>query len=136
MCRREVELNRRFAPDVYLGVADVHDPAGRVCEHLVVMRRMPPQRRLSVLVDSGEDVSAELRQLAQLLATVRARWMANIEGVHPYCGSVLDPDVVERIEWRARRYVDGRKPLFTERINAVPAYSTAWSSTTGCVGST
>ena len=38
-CQREVELNRRFAPDVYLGVVQVRDPAGRVCDHLVVMRR-------------------------------------------------------------------------------------------------
>src|SRR5262249_27057963 len=34
-CARETELNRRFAPDVYLGVAEVHGPDGRVCDHLV-----------------------------------------------------------------------------------------------------
>jgi aminoglycoside phosphotransferase family enzyme len=27
-CRREVELNRRLSPDVYLGVADVLDASG------------------------------------------------------------------------------------------------------------
>ncbi|MGH9177243.1 MAG: hypothetical protein ACRD0N_01625 [Acidimicrobiales bacterium] len=46
VCRREVELNRRLAPDIYLGVADVHGPQGEVCDHLVVMRRMPVERRL------------------------------------------------------------------------------------------
>lgn len=40
-CHRETELNRRFAPDVYLGVAEVRDPAGQACDHLVVMRRLP-----------------------------------------------------------------------------------------------
>ena len=40
-CRREVELNRRFSPDVYQGVAEIRGPDGRVCDHLVVMRRMP-----------------------------------------------------------------------------------------------
>ncbi len=137
VCQREVELNRRLALDVYLGVADVHDPAGRVCEHLVVMRRMPPQRRLSALVDSGQDVSEELLQLARLLAdfhsradrsaeisaegsrdAVLARWTTNIDGIRPYRGSVLDPGVVGRIERYARRYLDGRQPLFTERIHA------------------
>lgn len=29
-CHEEVRLNRRFAPDVYLGVADVHGPGGEV----------------------------------------------------------------------------------------------------------
>jgi len=46
-CQREAELNRRFAPDVYLGVMEVFDSAGRVCDHLVAMRRMPASRRLS-----------------------------------------------------------------------------------------
>jgi hypothetical protein len=32
-CRREVELNRRLAPDVYLGVATILDPQGEPCEH-------------------------------------------------------------------------------------------------------
>ena len=40
-CAREVELNREFAPDVYLGVPELRGPDGRVCYHLVVMRRMP-----------------------------------------------------------------------------------------------
>lgn len=37
----EVALNRRLAPDVYLGVADVHGVDGRLADHLVVMRQMP-----------------------------------------------------------------------------------------------
>jgi hypothetical protein len=38
--RRETELNRRFAPDVYLGVAEIRGSDRRVCDHLLVMRRM------------------------------------------------------------------------------------------------
>ncbi len=55
-CARETELNRRFAPDVYLGVAEVRGPDGQVCDHLVVMRRMPASRRLSALIETGEPV--------------------------------------------------------------------------------
>jgi hypothetical protein len=36
-CRREVELNRRLAPDVYLGVADI-EMDGEPIDHMVVMR--------------------------------------------------------------------------------------------------
>ena len=35
-CRRETELNRRFAPDVYLGVAGLRGADGRVCDHLAL----------------------------------------------------------------------------------------------------
>ena len=45
---REVELNRRLAPDVYLGVDDVVDEAARG-RPLVKMRRLPADRRLSTL---------------------------------------------------------------------------------------
>ena len=41
VCHREVELNRRLAPDVYLGVADITGPDGNLCDHMVVMRRLP-----------------------------------------------------------------------------------------------
>jgi len=39
-CEREVVLNRRLAPDVYLGVADV-EIDGEPLDHMVVMRRLP-----------------------------------------------------------------------------------------------
>ena len=70
VCRREVELNRRLSPDVYLGVADVQDPAGEVCAHIVVMRRMPAELRLSTLVSEGAPVEDHLRALAHLIARV------------------------------------------------------------------
>src|SRR5215207_10797255 len=73
ICHREVALNRRIAPDVYLGVADVVGPDGNVCDHLVVMRRMPDDRRLSTLVRSGRDVDADLWHLAHLLAAFHAQ---------------------------------------------------------------
>lgn len=53
-CRREVELNRRLAPDVYLGVADIAGPDGRPCDHLVIMRRMPARRRLATMIRGGD----------------------------------------------------------------------------------
>ncbi len=67
-CRREVELNRRLAPDVYLGISsitDAVDPADRrraAVEHFVVMRRMPEDRRLSHLVRAGAPVEGALRR--------------------------------------------------------------------------
>ncbi|HEX9334328.1 MAG TPA: gluconate kinase, partial [Pseudonocardiaceae bacterium] len=63
-CRREVDLNRRLAPDVYLGVADMSDVDGLPADHIVVMRRMPESRRLSTLVRSGQPVRDQIVHLA------------------------------------------------------------------------
>ncbi len=71
-CRRGTELNRPFAPDVYLGVLEVRDPAGQVCDHLVAMRRMSASRRLSALIQAREPVSAAVRQIARIVAAWHA----------------------------------------------------------------
>ncbi|MFC7384423.1 bifunctional aminoglycoside phosphotransferase/ATP-binding protein [Sphaerisporangium rhizosphaerae] len=72
-CQEEVALNRRLAPDVYEGVADVIGPDGRPCEHLIVMRRMPAERRLAVLARSGAPVGEHLRRIARQVASLHAR---------------------------------------------------------------
>lgn len=135
VCHREVELNRRLAPDVYLGVADVLDPAGEPCEHVVVMRRMPADRRLAALVAAGDDVNHHLWRLAHLLAAFHAgaerspqadeaagadatarRWARNTAEMAPFVGRYLDePDVV-LVQRLAERYIDGRRPLFDRRV--------------------
>ena len=133
-CDREVRLNRRFAPDVYLGVSDVLDVDGDPCEHVVVMERMPPEQRLSQLVSRGEDLRPWLKTLAHSIArfhrqaarskeiaaeglpdAVAARWHAIATGTAPFAGSVLDPGKLTTITRMGHRYIEGRRSLFQER---------------------
>ena len=133
--RRELTLNRRLAPDVYLGISDVLDVDGRPLDHLLVMRRMPEQRRLAHLVRSGAEVQGQVTALAHLMATfhgharrgpevdvdgtrdaLRARWQSNLDGVGLGVGTRLDATVVESVRHLAGRYLDGRAPLFDDRI--------------------
>lgn len=72
-CHREVELNRRLAPDVYLGIADLSGVDGQVCDHLVVMRRMPDERRLATLVQQGIPVQEDVVRIARLVAGLHTR---------------------------------------------------------------
>jgi aminoglycoside phosphotransferase family enzyme/predicted kinase len=134
-CQREVELNRRLAPDIYLGVADVRGPDGEPVDHLVVMRRLPAERRLAALVRSGQDVTHCLRQVAHVVAafhssaprsaeisasaTVEAvlgRWKDNFVEMMPFVGPVLDPDTSSRVVELATRYLAGRRLLFDRRL--------------------
>jgi aminoglycoside phosphotransferase family enzyme/predicted kinase len=134
-CRREVDLNRRFAPDVYLGVAAMHGPDGRVCDHLVVMRRMPAARRLSTLVRAGVAVEGPLRQVARMLAAqhavaprsaqisaqgspdaVWARWTASIRQLRELAGRLPELVAADEVERLAGRFIAGRGALFEERI--------------------
>lgn len=137
-CARETELNRRFAPDVYLGVADVHAPDGQVCDHLVVMRRMPASRRLSALIRAGEPAGPVLRQVARILATqhaaadrgeqisrqggrdaIRQRWRDNIGQLREAAPGDLVPQAeISEAGELADRFLEGRERLFETRIRA------------------
>jgi uncharacterized protein len=135
-CRREVELNRRFSPDVYLGVADLGLPDGRH-EAVVVMRRMPDDRRLATLVVEGAEVRDDLRSLAHQLAAaharspradaidteaalprLRARWDASFDQVLSLTPDVFDPPVVADVTRLTHRFLGGREALFRQRIEA------------------
>jgi uncharacterized protein len=139
-CRREVLLNRRLAPDVYLGVGELVGPDGAVVDHVVMMRRMPEDRRLSALVrHRASDVESELRAVARQLAafhasagsgtdgiaagrvaevttrSLRALWRTSFEAMPQYVGDLIDPGIERDIERLVHRYLDGRGDLFRRR---------------------
>lgn len=129
---RELEQNRRFAPDVYLGSADVRE-GDAVVDRMIVMRRLPDSRRLASLVDD-RDFGECLREVARAVAVfhgaadpiydapmakrdaVRANWEDNLVAIDPYVDSVIDRDEYDRVATLARRYLDGRAGVFQSRI--------------------
>ncbi|MFN8122502.1 MAG: AAA family ATPase [Thermoleophilia bacterium] len=135
-CHREVALNRRLSPDVYLGVLDVRGPDGRVCEHLVAMRRMPGDRRLTALLGTPEGpdaVRAVARTVAAFHATAArsaaidragsreallALWDQSLEQMAPFAGGVLPAAEFAEVASMAHRYLAGREPLFAARREA------------------
>ncbi len=135
-CEREVELNRRFAPDAYQGVASVA-MAGAACESLVIMRRMPDSRRLSTLLAHGSDVAPALRAVARQLAIHHAtarrspridaagsadallgRWTDNLDALERTDSARIGTDRLASIRSLAEQYIAGRRPLFAERIRS------------------
>ncbi|ETA66571.1 bifunctional aminoglycoside phosphotransferase/ATP-binding protein [Haloechinothrix halophila] len=136
VCRREVALNRRFAPDVYLGLSEVTDVDGSVCDHLVVMRRMPEERRLSTLVAAGEQVADVIGQLARMMAACHAsaersaeitahgsrdailgRWRASFDELRELDDPAVDRSVIAEVETLTEAFLAGREPLFEARMS-------------------
>jgi uncharacterized protein len=132
-CRREVELNRRLAPDVYLGVGTMPEPASGQGEPVVVMRRMPEHRRLSTLAAAGEVADDDLRRIARTLAAfhagaerspqitveggrdaLRERWLANFRQARAF-HQLLGAAAVREVERLALRFLAGRGRLLDLR---------------------
>ncbi len=132
-CRRELELNRRIAPDVYLGLGEVRE-AGELTDTLIVMRRMPDDRRLTAML-GGQEADDVLRDVARSIAAFHVRlqpsdlavevasaagvadlWALSIDQMASDAEPVVDLAVLETVRRLATRYIAGREPLFRQRI--------------------
>ncbi len=136
-CEHEIQLNRRFSPDVYLGLGAIDSPEpGQPAEPVVVMRRLPEERRLTTLLARGRDVTDEVRRIAHVVAgyhaiapqtpaaaeaaseeATRGRWDTNAAEMQRWVGTILDEQVYKRVGARATRYLAGRGPLLRGRID-------------------
>ena len=135
-CQREVDLNRRLAPDVYLGVVDL-SWNGQDIDHMVLMRRLPEDKRLATMVRAGADLGAPLRSIARQLAGFHAvalrspaiddsatpvrllrGWQSHFDETEQFLGGLLDPALDDEIRYLSRRYLEGRHELLRERIRS------------------
>jgi uncharacterized protein len=109
MCRAEVELNRRAAPDVYLGVRAVvpavrgvalaEDGAPDAIEYVVEMRRFDEQRTLAASLARDDVTSETVAQIGRAVA-----------GFHAGCPVMRDRNGAEPV----RRVIDDNfASLFT-----------------------
>jgi len=91
-CEREIALNRRLAPEIYLGLSavvrrgatlamvDAASPGEEVVEWAVRMRRMPAEGMLDALVPRGGVSVAQARAFAVRLADFHARPESSVLG--------------------------------------------------------
>ncbi len=131
LATRELELNRRFAPDVYLGLADVSEGDG-IVDRMIVMRRLPSDRRLSELLHHA-DATSYLREVARCIATVHStadpvigpvasierleqNWSDNFDALAPHAGSVIPLDEFTGVQQLAESYLRQSRTLRESRI--------------------
>ena len=134
-CQREVELNRRLAPDVYLGVVPVGGPDSE--ELAVKMVRLPDEATFAAKVCRGELTEADVRGLARRLAAfhrtaiahaetatharfgaVRRANLDNLEAIEQSAGILDMPEVVERLDARTREALHRLAPMIERRALA------------------
>jgi len=142
-CDEEVRLNRRLAPEVYLGVARVTrsrdgvlelDGAGETIDYVVWMRRLPAERVLAALLDADAVRPDMLEQLAVLLArfhaaaptgdaiathaapaAIGATWEQTLALAAPLVGTVVAPEVHALLTSLGPGFLARHETLFRER---------------------
>jgi len=143
-CQREVELNRRLSPDVYLGVVTINSDEGKVSiegtgdtiEYAVKMRRLPHERMMDVLVvqdkisldmlDRLADKLADFHNKAETnesigafgdVAMIRSNTDENFNQTGNYVGRTISQEKYDAIKTHTNRFLEEEESLFRQRIN-------------------
>ena len=144
-CEEEVRLNRRFAPDVYLGVRGIAERAGGLVltaaddpaalEHVVVMRRYDEEATLEQLVARGaadrrlaERVGSRIAELHRAAprapaghwtpAYVGERLDENFVTARPAIGVLVDRLDFDALRRFSRAFLHGHEELLERRAAA------------------
>jgi aminoglycoside phosphotransferase family enzyme/predicted kinase len=126
LCEAEVQLNRRFAPELYLGVVPITRADGKAqvggngtpVEWAVQMLRFPQQAQLDRRLELGQLTAADLATFAAQLADVHGRLpRAAPESQFGSSSAVLQP-VVENFEQIATTAIRDRCADVLARLEA------------------
>jgi aminoglycoside phosphotransferase family enzyme/predicted kinase len=144
-CRREVALNRRLAPDVYLGVVPIVERRGqirlggrgRLRERAIAMRRLPEEGMLPRLLARGEATPALMARIADRLAafhrtaasgprvarygspaSVRRNVENNLVRAEPYVGRTVSAAQYAHLRRWTDAFLREQRALLRQRVRA------------------
>ena len=139
-CGDELRLNRRLAPDVYLGLSTITreadgrlalDGRGEVVEWLVRMRRLPAGRTLDRLIGEHGVSEQQVDAVADLLAGFYAiaergnltadEYVAQLRGEHDVSRAVIrgfEPELSDPLLAEVQRFLDRDDALLRARVAA------------------
>lgn len=142
-CMEEINLNRRFAPQTYLGVVPIRchngeiqidGKSGEIIEYAVLMRRLPEDRMLHKLIERHDpglpDEAIRLgTTLARMHAScqicrdedeecvtiVRRNWEENFSQMEPYANVTITSTALALCREQIKKSIDTLSPVIRER---------------------
>ncbi len=142
-CFEELRLNRRLCPDIYEQVIALHETesgasfvsGAAVIDYAVMMKRLPADRMLDRLVESGSVSLDDIRIVADKIAVFHSgaatsahissfgtikqityNWQENFAQTIQFKNSTLPLEVYETIRACVETFIDTHGALFAERI--------------------
>src|SRR5947199_3961982 len=142
-CQRELDLNRRLCPDIYLGVVPIYESAsgfsfnaeGEITEYSVKMRELPHGWFLRELLAKNLVGEAEINRMIACLhrfyesetptpeieqwgtpQKLKISTDENFVQVEPFMGRTISPVAFETIRHFTNQFYAANEKLFCERI--------------------
>jgi aminoglycoside phosphotransferase family enzyme/predicted kinase len=143
-CQKEVELNRRLCPEIYLGVVPITQDKGVIriggrgeaIEYAVRMRRLPQEKMLNVLLAkngvTAEMITGVARKLAAFhnkaetspeisafggVKAITRNADENFDQTEKYVGKTISEDNFQHIKEYTDSFIQQNTPLFNKRVN-------------------
>ena len=128
-CDEEILLNRRFAPDVYNDVVGIiEDSEGNlllgngsaVVEYAVEMKKIPEERMLYRLMETGKVTEDDVKRVGKYLAHVYGNIPSDEKAKAFGTFDVISTNVIENFD-QTRKYAGG--PVSEEAFNTLESWS-------------
>jgi len=143
-CAEEVRLNRRLAPDVYLGVVEIKEcngaltvegEEGETMEYAVKMRRLPEETILEEKIRQGTASKKDIQRVAEAIASfhgkaeqgehisacgspeiIKKNIIENFTQTEGLIGSIISRSAFRGIKDYALKFIEENRPLLLRRI--------------------
>lgn len=141
-CEKELILNRRLCPDMYLEVVPINRAEtirikgeGETVEYAVKMKRLPQDRIMTQLLDEGKVDEKLIDNIAKIIADFHAKaetnakisefgslaaigvnWKENFDQTEEYVEKTLPAKDFKQICERIETFMHSNEPLFEKRI--------------------
>ncbi len=141
-CEKELELNRRLCPDIYLEVVPINKStnirikgAGEAVEYAVKMKRLPQDRIMTELLDEGKIDEKLVDNIAKIIAdfhrkaetnkrisefgslkAIEVNWKENFDQTQEYVGKTLSAKDFRGIRKKVETFMDKKRAFFEKRI--------------------
>jgi hypothetical protein len=141
-CGKELELNKRLCPEIYLEVVPINKSNaikikgdGETVEYALKMKRLPQERIMTVLLKKNKVDKKTIDEIAQIVAQfhskaqtnpeisefgslkiVRTNWEENFAQTTKYINQTIPQKEFQFIQTKINDFMEKNKPLFESRI--------------------
>jgi len=141
-CEKELELNRRLCPDIYLEVVSINksnvikiEGSGETVEYALKMKRLPQETIMTVLLSEKKVDNRTIDELARVIARfhskaqtndeinqfgslkiIKTNWDENFAQTEKYINHAITEADYQFLEDKINSFMQSNKELFESRI--------------------
>ncbi len=141
-CRKELEINRRLCPQIYLEVVPLNQKIkikikgeGKIIEYALKMMRLPQERIMTLLLKEGKVYKETIDEIAKVISQfhvnaqtnleisqfgtikiIKTNWDENFSQTTKYIDQTIPKITFQFIQTKINTFIEKNKALFEDRI--------------------